>query len=247
MPLTLQEILIAPCVYLFVIFSLHRWMKHRNRINCKSVMIVYNLLQVCLSIYTAVGLFPIFSRGAEWWNFGGINTYNPDLYPFYMIHYYCKYLDYLDTIFIILLKDTKRLSILHISHHATVNIINGIPTLIGMTDLFIVEAFMNAGVHAVMYFHYLWTAAGLENRFKQWITRMQLIQFFIYVAQSICIFKMSTHPYAKIASVITALYTLFLIVMFNHFSRKEYVERRAMKASLAAKASIETQDVVKSQ
>ena len=222
MTLTLTEIIVAPCLYLTCVWVMTRWMKSRMPFNCKMVMIPYNVVQVCLSAYITINLFPAMFRGNEWWNWCAVNTYNLDLYYYYYIHYYFKYFDFLDTMFIILSKKEKQLSFLHVSHHTSVVLLNGLPIILDAIDLYLVEAMINAFVHTIMYSYYLFSALGHKSKFKPYITKMQLCQFFFAFYISIMVAWKSVHLHATTMAIGSAFYALYLIIFFTNFSNKTY-------------------------
>lgn len=79
-------------------------------------MIAYNAFQVALSIYSFYLLLPIFTMGKETWNIFGINApANESVALGCYITYFAKYLDLLDTLFIVLKRKKEQLSVLHVS------------------------------------------------------------------------------------------------------------------------------------
>ena len=112
--------------YLLMIVGLRSFMKSRAPYSLKLVMQVYNLVQVLLNVYMIWGLcvLPFLSESP---NLFGINArYTDRLEFFVLIHYLSKYLDYFDTVFIILRgKEKQQLSFLHVYHHASIGMIWG--------------------------------------------------------------------------------------------------------------------------
>jgi elongation of very long chain fatty acids protein 4 len=225
MTLDTTQIVVVPTLYLICIWVLTRWMKSRKPFNCKMIMIPYNIVQVCLSLYVTIGLFPVIFRGKEWWNWMGLNIHHPDLHHYYYIHYYFKYFDFLDTLFIILSKKSKQLSFLHVSHHTTVVLLNGLPIIIDAIDVYLIEAMINAFVHTVMYFYYFLAAVGHKSSLKPYITKIQMLQFFIAICMSIVVYWKSVHPYTLSMSILSLMYSIYLIIFFTNFSNKTYGKR----------------------
>ena len=112
--------------YLLMIVGMRSYMKNREPYSFKFVMQVYNLAQVVLNVYMIWGLavLPWLSQSP---NLFGINAkYTDRLEYFVFIHYVSKYLDYLDTFFIIARgKERQQLSFLHVYHHASIGMIWG--------------------------------------------------------------------------------------------------------------------------
>ena len=118
--------------YLLMIVGLRNHMKSRPAYSLKFIMQVYNFVQVILNVYMIWGLcvLPFMSETP---NLFGINAkYTERLEYFVFIHYISKYLDYFDTVFIILRgKERQQLSFLHVYHHASIGMIWGSLLYIG--------------------------------------------------------------------------------------------------------------------
>ncbi len=222
---SILDLVVIPSTYLAVVFALREWMKNRVAYECKLVMRVYNLIQVGLSLYVFLGLLPILTRGKDWWNFSGVNTLNPDLHSYYQVFFYTKYFDFFDTLWIVLRKKDTQFSALHLSHHASVVMLNGSAFIFGFVDNFLIQALLNAFVHAVMYFHYFWTSLGYKNPYSKWITTIQMIQFFTCILCSFLLGSLGTTPLAFEIAVGSICYALYMIVMFGNFSKKKYVKK----------------------
>lgn len=87
-------------------------------------------MQVLLNVYMIWGLWVVPQAG---YNLFGINAkYTSRIEYFVYIHYLSKFLDFLDTAFIILRgKDRQQLSFLHVYHHASIGMIWGTLLYIG--------------------------------------------------------------------------------------------------------------------
>ena len=183
-------------------------------------MQVYNLVQIAVCSYMSFGFL---QHSFDIFNPFGINVdYDPYTEWFCYVHYLSKYLDLFDTLFILLKKDSRRLSLLHVYHHATVVLVWGVVAhngqLYGATYF---AAFMNSIVHVIMYSHYFLTSLGINNPYKAMITKVQLLQFWLGVTQAILVLMYEQLLDTRYA-VMELLYYISMVVLFSNFYNKTY-------------------------
>ena len=103
-----QTMAVMLAVYLVMIVTLRKFMVGRKPYALTVPMKVYNIAQVALNIYMIWGLCVLSSVT----NLFGINEkYTARLEYFVFVHYMSKFLDYFDTVFIILRVRCRRHSI----------------------------------------------------------------------------------------------------------------------------------------
>ncbi|KAG2703706.1 hypothetical protein I3843_06G141100 [Carya illinoinensis] len=90
--------------------------------------------------------------------------------------YLSKILEFIDTLLIIVSNSTRRLTFLHVYHHAAVVIMCYI-WLQTSQSMFPLVLVTNASVHVLMYAYYLCCVLGVRPRWKRLLTECQIAQF----------------------------------------------------------------------
>ena len=177
--------IINPFLYLNFVYFLNRYMEnYKNGFNLTIFMYFYNLFQILFNSYIVYGLSDIIKEGI-------INIqYSDRIKYFVYLHYISKYIDYIDTLLIVLRKKNNQLSFLHLYHHSSISIIwaflldinhgNGTASF---------GCLINSFIHVIMYSHYLITSFGINNPFKKYITQMQITQFIILFIHPLFVIK----------------------------------------------------------
>ena len=82
-------------------------------------------------------------------------------------------------------------------------------------------AFANSFIHFLMYLHYFITTLGINNPFKKYITRTQLLQFAVCLVHSIAVIAVEDIVPKRYA-VIELIYQTTMLVLFSNFYLKSY-------------------------
>lgn len=195
---TAKEAFITIALYYVVILGGRELMRNRAAYQLNTLFKAHNFFLTALSGGLLVlfleqiiptlskhGLFyTICDRGGGW---------TPPLVILYYLNYLTKYFELLDTVFLVLKK--KPLTFLHCYHHGATALLC-YSQMVGVTTVSWVPITLNLSVHVVMYWYYFQSARGIRIWWKEWITRLQIIQFlidlvFIYFASYN--FFVSTH------------------------------------------------------
>lgn len=143
------------------------------------VIVAYNAVQVVINLYVAY--FIAMATGG--WVFGMGLKDTPTVRYGVWLHYLCKYLDFVDTLIIILRKKSNQLSFLHLWHHSTIAIVWGWVVYTWPAEnssaVYAYGAWINSCIHVLMYSYYACTAMNLSppSYLKKSVTAAQLTQF----------------------------------------------------------------------
>ncbi|XP_055599918.1 elongation of very long chain fatty acids protein AAEL008004-like isoform X2 [Uranotaenia lowii] len=161
-----------------------RFMENRKPYDLRQFIRAYNIVQVVANsafFLTEIYLLwirPNFSYVCQPVDYGHDTSGYQELYMSYA-YFLLKVMDLADTMFFVLRKKQSHVSFLHVYHHAI---------MVGMTYIGVMFVpgghiyllgLWNTLVHAVMYLYYYLASYGSQwaARFKQYLTRMQLVQF----------------------------------------------------------------------
>ncbi|KAK4377163.1 hypothetical protein RND71_003459 [Anisodus tanguticus] len=140
--------------------------------------------------------------------------------------YLSKILEFVDTLLIILSSSrSRRLTFLHVYHHATVPVICYL-TFSGANSMTHVGVITNASVHVIMYAYYFLCAVGKRPRWKRIVTNCQIFQFILYFVCAVA--TIYYHLTTEIGcSGLGALYfnmtfNTSLLLLFLDFHSKNY-------------------------
>ena len=180
----------------------------------KPVMVVYNFAQVLINGYVAYAIAA--PLGMRVWGIGLVDS--PAVRYGVWLHYLCKYLDFTDTLIIVLRKKDEQLSFLHVWHHATIVIVwgwvvNTWPVAAeGGSAAYAYGAWINSIIHVIMYGYYGLTAMDIRPPFKKAVTTCQLTQFASCIAHAIAALFLDTTPIFY--NAIQVLYHIGMLRLF---------------------------------
>ncbi|EGO30810.1 hypothetical protein SERLADRAFT_455104 [Serpula lacrymans var. lacrymans S7.9] len=166
--------------YLTVVFGIRVLMKDRSPLKLNALFRIHNLFLSAGSLVLLVLMLE--EVGLVWWQSDTYSVMCADsswtdrLEFYYMINYYFKYIELLDTIFLAFKK--KPLAFLHVFHHSATALLC-FTQLNGKTSISWVVITLNLGVHVVMYYYYYATAGGAKIWWKKYLTTIQIVQFVI--------------------------------------------------------------------
>jgi len=201
-----------PVLFVLAVFGLVRIMVTSKPVDVKNAMQVYNVVQIVVCSYMVWGLLPCIGFP----NVFGISTEADKRGEWFVfVHYLSKYLDWCDTLWIVLNKKRSQLSFLHVYHHATIGAIWGflLSHNVGSGSARY-GAFINSLTHVIMYSHYLWTSFGLKNPLKKYITMWQISQFYSCILHAFLVLFLDTTPVQHYAWM-QVLYQSTMVYLFT--------------------------------
>lgn len=141
---------------------------------------IHNLFLTVVSLFLLISLLediiPMYFRQGFYFCICNRKAITPRITTYYMINYYIKYIELIDTVFLVLKK--KPLAFLHVFHHAATAVLC-YNQLEGETAVQWLVISLNLMVHVAMYYYYFATAGGAKIWWKKYLTTMQITQFVI--------------------------------------------------------------------
>ncbi|KAK3377983.1 putative fatty acid elongase [Podospora didyma] len=178
---TLNESVLFITLYYAMIISGKEFMRHRKPFKLQALFLIHNLYLTAISgfllaLFLEQLLPTLVAKGTFYAICDARGGWTQPLVVLYYLNYLTKYLELLDTAFLILKK--KPLTFLHCYHHGATALLC-YTQLAGATSVSWVPITLNLTVHVVMYAYYFLAARGIRVWWKQWITRLQIAQFVI--------------------------------------------------------------------
>eukprot|EP00210_Caulerpa_lentillifera_P005371 g5133.t1 len=210
-------------------------MHQRPPFKLKLFTTVHNSLLFLLSVYMCVETLHQSYREFHWET--GRNIICPKLDPrggpfsleayklavVLWIHYVSKAYEFVDTFIMILKKNTRQITFLHVYHHATTFFPIWWSVIVyGPGGAAYFCCAMNSFVHIWMYAYYLLSGLGVKLRaFKPIITYGQMIQFVMYISQGL--YMLITDCYRpRLTVVFLITHSFVLLLLFSNFAHKTY-------------------------
>jgi fatty acid desaturase len=175
-----------------------------------TLIVDYNICNALINLYIVYGLYPYVCNSS----LGMYKDYDEYVDFFIYMHYLTKYLDFCDTIIMILKQNWRQVNFLHIYHHSTIGVLWYLIwrdySYISASVAF--GAFLNSFIHFWMYIHYAITAMGYNNPFKTILTSLQMTQFSVVLCHSL--YWIYCFPEYKYIGLIQTYYMLSMLILF---------------------------------
>jgi len=150
------------------------------------------------------------------------------------VHYNNKFIELLDTVFMVLRKKHQQITFLHMYHHILIiwawffvcKYACGGDAYFGM--------FCNSLIHVFMYSYYGLALLKINTPWKKWLTNLQLVQFAVCLAHSIYVIIYGIYPFYLACLQLWVM--LNMLVLFGDFYRKAYLSKRPATKAVEAKS-----------
>ena len=226
---------VATVLYLSMCYFGPKVMATRSAFDPKGFMLVYNAYQTLFNAVTVVIFVAETHRvGVRAWG-GRLSWSNPESFWIcnaIWLHYNNKYLELLDTLFMVLRKKNAQLSFLHVYHHCLLIWAWWMVCFVIKNNDCIDAYFgacMNAGIHVVMYSYYFMALVGMKCPWKKYITLAQMAQFAIVFAHAVFVIWDGHCP--KILPYSQMFVMANMLVLFGQFYRKSYAAKKKKSAA----------------
>jgi elongation of very long chain fatty acids protein 4 len=214
--------------------------KGMEPVKLPKLQMAYNVAQVVLCTYMFLNAgYLAVSHGYTILPCNPFNATNPPIGSVLWLFYISKVLDFMDTLFIVLGQKWAQLSFLHVYHHWSIFQIYWMNLWVGYDGDIYLTIVLNGFIHSVMYSYYLCSSqrgsilATFAKAVKPFITSMQLLQFFIVIAQASYLMASGCKTFPPNTTKLYFYYILTMIALFGQFFVKSYLGKGNSKSKKA--------------
>jgi elongation of very long chain fatty acids protein 4 len=228
---------IASVLYIAVVFLGQKWMKDRKEFKIKPYIFTYNLYQCLLNIFCVGAMvYEVYSNPVftGWWgNYPVHDKRGFHISWLIWIHYNNKYVELLDTLWMILRKKNNQISFLHCYHHVLLIWAWFLVCKVETSGDSYFGATVNSFIHIIMYGYYTLALLNFSCPWKKWITTCQMIQFCVCFSHSCYVVYTGNAP--VILPLAQAFVMVNMLVLFGRFYAKSYGGKKGDAKAISAK------------
>lgn len=217
----------ATVAYLAMVYFGQKIMATRETFEIKPYIFTYNLYQCLLNLWTVYAMYEEVTSNPWFTGFWGVP---PQAGPkgfrissLVWLHYVNKYMELLDTVWMILRKKNNQVSFLHCYHHVLLIWAWFVVCRIESGGDAYFGASVNSLIHVLMYGYYTLALIGVPCPWKKWITNCQMAQF------CLCILHASYVMWKGHLPIVLPLSQIFvmvnMLVLFGNFMAKTYKKK----------------------
>ncbi|DBA04129.1 TPA: hypothetical protein N0F65_004237 [Lagenidium giganteum] len=192
--------------------------------NTSALQFIYNPTQVIVCSYMFMeAAIQAYRHGYTAAPCNAFNAANPVMGNVLYFFFLSKILDLCDTVFIVLGKKWKQLSILHVYHHSTVLFLYFVAFRCTHDGDIYTSIVLNGFVHTIMYTYYFVSSHTRDIWWKKYLTTLQIIQFILMNVQGILAITRDCPGMPRRGAIMYLAYVQSLFWLFVNFYIRAYV------------------------
>lgn len=205
-------------------------------------MVFYNVAQVCMNVWMVWRfLDAVINKGHPF--IGSVDALGSGTSFAIWVHYSNKYLEFLDTYFMVLRGRMDQVSFLHVYHHTTIAWAwwIGFALMPGGDSYF--GALLNSLIHVMMYSYYALALLKISCPWKRYLTQAQLLQFTsVVIYSAVCVSMWGDkRTWKGMTCIFVQVFEMTsLFVLFARFYKKSY--RKGKKDNKESKEKSNDED-----
>lgn len=214
-------------IYVVVSFSLLLYMKTRKTgWRLRWYRVVYNSLQLILAAYISLSIFN------HKLDHGGLllcNSISNDSGSYRMTNIFTlfcvqKYLECIDTWFLIMRKSSQQVTFLHLFYHSMITIVVGFILPFDYNGDMYFPIMVNSFIHMLIHINYLLLCFGIQSWWSIHLTSLQLGQFLVIFGQNLLSYRIGpTCGSPDFVKVILIIFTSSFLLLFTRFFCERYI------------------------
>ena len=217
----------ATILYLGGVFGGIQYMKNRKEFQIKSYIFTYNLYQCILNLWCVIAMiYEVYTN--PWFTAPWGNTPQPGVQGFRIaflvwVHYINKYVELLDTLWMILRKKNNQVSFLHCYHHVLLIWAWFLVCKVEAGGDCYFGATVNSFIHVIMYGYYTLALLNIPCPWKKWITNCQMLQFVLCLVHAVYCYYKENVP--RILPLAQGFVMVNMLILFGHFYVESYLKK----------------------
>ncbi|KAI9239576.1 MAG: polyunsaturated fatty acid elongation enzyme [Podila humilis] len=232
------HVLLIASAYLATVFLGVQIMKNFERFEIKTFSLLHNFVLVLISAYMCVGiLYQAYQANYSLFeNQPDHSIKGLPMAKMIWLFYFSKIMEFVDTMIMVLKKNNRQISFLHVYHHCSILTITWFGTFIAPNGEAYFSAAVNSFIHVIMYGYYFLSALGFKqvSFIKFYITRSQMIQFCMVMIQTswdMYAMKVLGHPGPFFLAALMWFYMWSMLGLFYNYYRKNIKLAKQAKAA----------------
>ena len=220
-------ILLVVGLYLNFVFDMGpKWMRDRKPYDLKHILKWYNWINIVWNAIFFVTTIYTTNFTKDCWTCS--DTPYPTLFIIGGLSYTAlKVFDLCDTVFFILRKKMNQVTPLHVAHHSIMPMTSWLAFKYAPIPSAALVVALNSAVHTVMYYYYQLASERKDIWWKNYITLMQLVQFYIALTHALVQLYIPGCIYPKWIASLQIAESVFFIITFTRFYVRTFTKKKS--------------------